>query len=284
MANSNNVQLLSSSKCFGGFVNRYSHDSSTLSCLMKFHVFIPPQATNHRVPVVFWLSGLTCTDENFIWKASALKSASELGLMLICPDTSPRGVEIEGQRDSWDFGEGAGFYITATVEKWAKHYNMFDYVTKELYDLVAASFSADITKASIFGHSMGGHGALICALKNPTKYKSVSAFAPICNPINCAWGVKAFTGYLGEDQEKWKAWDATELLKNYSGENLHILIDQGIADKFYPDQLRTESLKAVVESRQIDAQIRLHEEYDHSYYFISTFIDDHLKHHAKFLN
>jgi len=277
------LKQVSSVKAFGGSVQRYSHTSDVLHCTMHFSVFVPPQAQQQQsVPVVYWLSGLTCTDENFTQKAGAQRVAAALGLFLVAPDTSPRGVNIEGEDDSWDFGSGAGFYVTATEPKWAKNYNMYDYVTKELPALINANFPVLADRQSITGHSMGGHGALICALKNPGKYKSVSAFAPISNPINCPWGQKAFNGYLGGNQDSWQAWDATELAKNYEGPDLHILIDQGLDDKFYKEkQLLPEALR---DASKQSIQLRLQDGYDHSYYFIASFIEEHLRHHASFLN
>jgi S-formylglutathione hydrolase len=278
----NQLTQKSSAKCFGGFIRRYSHFSHVLQCTMHFTVFVPPQSAN-KPPVLYWLSGLTCTDENFITKAGAQKSAALNNIFLVCPDTSPRGVNIEGETDSWDFGSGAGFYVTATDPKWSKHYNMYDYVVNELPHLINNNFSVDSTHNSIFGHSMGGHGALICALKNPGKYKSVSAFAPISNPINCPWGQKAFTGYLGSNKENWKNWDATELVNQYNGPNLDILIDQGTEDKFLGEkQLLPENFQSAASSKH-HLTLRMQEGYDHSYYFISTFIDDHIKHHAAHL-
>jgi len=279
------MKRVGNSKCFGGWVQRFSHPSSTLKCEMHFSVFLPAEAETKKVGVVYWLSGLTCNDQNFITKAGAQRAAAKHGLALIVPDTSPRGTNIEGQDKDWDFGLGAGFYVNATEPKWKEHFNMYDYITKELPQLVNENFAVDPNKASIFGHSMGGHGALICAFKNPGVYKSVSAFAPICNPVNCAWGKKAFSGYLGEDQEAWKAYDATCLVKSYNGPKLDILIDQGAEDNFLKDgQLLPEALRAACEGTHVTPKIRMQEGYDHSYYFISTFIDDHLDWHASFLN
>jgi S-formylglutathione hydrolase len=280
------LKQLSSNKCFGGFVQRFQHLSAVLGCEMKFSVFLPPNASSdRRVPVIYYLSGLTCTDENFITKAGAQRAAAKHGIALICPDTSPRGVPIEGDHDSWDFGVGAGFYVNATEEKWARHYRMYDYVTRELPTLVNQNLPVDPARVSIFGHSMGGHGALICALKNPGLYKTVSAFAPICNPINCPWGQKAFRGYLGENQEAWKEWDATCLVKGYNGPPLDILIDQGTADNFLPQgQLLPEAFEAASrENSHIGLKLRMQEGYDHGYYFIATFIEDHIEHHAALL-
>ncbi|XP_058807535.1 S-formylglutathione hydrolase isoform X2 [Phymastichus coffea] len=238
------------------------------------------------VPVIYWLSGLECTEVNFIQKAGAQKYAAEHGVMLVVPDTSPRGVNIPGEDDSWDFGSGAGFYVDATQEPWKSHYQMFSYVTKELPALINEKFSVLSDKQSIMGHSMGGHGALICALKCLNQYKSVSAFAPIANPVNCRWGQKAFSGYLGgnKDDSHWNEWDATELVKNYNGPPLDILIDQGKEDNFLKEQLHPENLIAAAkDAESVHVTMRMHEGYNHSYYFIATFIEDHIKHHVKYL-
>eukprot|EP00005_Dracoamoeba_jomungandri_P004632 CAMPEP_0174259010 /NCGR_PEP_ID=MMETSP0439-20130205/7895_1 /TAXON_ID=0 /ORGANISM="Stereomyxa ramosa, Strain Chinc5" /LENGTH=282 /DNA_ID=CAMNT_0015342723 /DNA_START=47 /DNA_END=895 /DNA_ORIENTATION=+ len=277
------LKQVSTVKCFGGQVKQFSHVSETLKCEMVFSVFLPPQAEQSQVGALYWLSGLTCTDQNFITKAGAQRAAAKHGLLLVCPDTSPRGVEIEGQDDSWDFGSGAGFYVNATQEKWREHYNMYDYVTKELPTIVNENFSVDPQRISIFGHSMGGHGALTLALKNPGVYKSCSAFAPISNPINCPWGQKAFGGYLGENVEDWKEYDATELVSKYSGPTLPILIDQGTEDGFYKQQqLLPENFQAAVTDKT-PLTLRMQEGYDHSYYFISTFVADHIDFHASHL-
>lgn len=212
---------------FEGYQRVFSHESKVLGCKMNFAVYLPPQAESGKVPVIYWLSGLTCTEMNFVQKAGAQKYASEHGLMIVCPDTSPRGLKIPGDSDSWDFGEGASFYVDATQEPWNKNYKMYSYVTSELPEIIAANFPVSEGKQSIMGHSMGGHGALICALKNPGLYKSVSVFAPICNPCKCPWGKKAFGNYLGaEETSSWKDWDATELMKVYKGPEIHLLLDQ----------------------------------------------------------
>jgi len=279
--------LISRVKCFDGFIERYSHESTTLNCKMHFTVFIPPLSSskNNIFPVLYWLSGLTCTDENFIIKSGAQRDASKCGVFLVCPDTSPRHIHIEGQDESWDFGSGAGFYLSATEPKWAHNYQMYSYVTQELPNLINSNFPVDSNRQSIFGHSMGGHGALICALKNPGKYKSVTAFAPICNPVNCPWGDKAFTGYLGNDKESWKNWDASELVKKYQGPDLHLLIDQGTEDKFWKEkQLLPEAFEEACKQSNQHVVVRLQEGYDHSYHFISTFIGAHIEHHASFLS
>ena len=280
------LKLVSSAKCFGGFQRVFEHQSEVLKCAMKFGVYLPPRAESGQVPVLYWLSGLTCTEQNFISKAGAQRYASEHGLAIVAPDTSPRGCNIEGEDDSWDFGTGAGFYVDATEEKWKTNYNMYSYITTELPSLVSSNFPVIPEKRGISGHSMGGHGALICALKNPTMYKSVSAFAPICNPVNCQWGQKAFSGYLGSNQESWKNWDATELVKCYSGPPFsYILIDQGKEDGFLePGQLLPGNFVESCRERKLPVVLRMQEGYDHSYYFVSTFIGDHVKHHADVLN
>jgi len=279
---------VSQTKCNNGFVRFYKHDSTETKTTMTFAVYLPPKAVGfepQKCPVVYWLSGLTCTEQNFITKAGATKVASELGLILICPDTSPRGANIQGEDDSWDFGSGAGFYVDATEPKWSNNYRMYSYITKELREIVDNNFPVLPASQSIFGHSMGGHGALICALKNPGLYKSVSAFAPICNPMKCPWGEKAFTGYLGGDQNKWKEYDACCLAANYTGPKLEILSDQGSDDGFLKkDQLLPGALvEACAGNDALVLTSRELEGYDHSYYFITTFVEDHLRHHAKYL-
>ena len=274
-------ELLSSNKCFDGWLKRYKHQSSSTGTEMVFAIFLPPQAQTQPVPVLYWLSGLTCTDENFTQKAGAQRIAAELGIALVCPDTSPRGLDLPGEHDSYDFGSGAGFYVTATQEPWAANYNMYDYVVSELPALIEAHFPVT-DKRSISGHSMGGHGALICALKNPGRYQSVSAFAPITNPSNCPWGEKALTGYLGDDRESWKAWDSCELIAN-AEEKLPLLVDQGEADNFLAEQLKPEALEAACAKADHPLTLRRQPGYDHSYFFIATFIEDHLRHHGKAL-
>ena len=274
------VTEVSSNKCFGGYQKVYKHESKVLKCEMKFGLYLPPQAEKDRVPVLYWLSGLTCTEQNFITKAGSQKYAAEHGLAIVAPDTSPRGCNIEGEDESYDFGTGAGFYVDATEEKWKENYNMYTYVTVELPALVISKFNVDQDKASIFGHSMGGHGALVCALKNPGLYRSVSAFSPICNPSICPWGIKVFKGYLGSDESAWKQYDSTELVKKYSGPPLQILIDQGKADQFLPDQLFPQNFVAASRESGVSVVLRMQEDYDHSYYFISSFMGDHIAHHA----
>ncbi|SBS32296.1 S-formylglutathione hydrolase YeiG [Marinomonas aquimarina] len=275
------MELLSSTKVSGGWLKRYRHESLSVKGDMVFAIFLPAQAESANVPVLYWLSGLTCTDENFSQKAGAFKKAAELGLAIVMPDTSPRGTDYPGEHESYDFGSGAGFYVNATVAPYSNTYHMYDYVVKELPTLVEEHFPVT-DKRSISGHSMGGHGALICALKNPGRYQSVSAFAPITNPTQCPWGEKAFTGYLGDDREAWKAWDTCELIATAS-ERLPLLVDQGEADNFLEEQLKPEALEQACEKAGHELTLRRQSGYDHSYFFISSFIDDHLAHHAKAL-
>jgi S-formylglutathione hydrolase len=273
------MKTISEHKCFGGMQGYYAHASKQIGLEMKFSVFLPPQARAGKVPVLYYLAGLTCTEETFMVKAGAQRVAAELGLMLVAPDTSPRGANIPGEAQSWDFGAGAGFYLDATREPWSKHYQMYSYVTRELPALIAEKFPADASRQGVFGHSMGGHGALVCALKNPGQYRSLSAFAPIAAPMRCPWGKKAFGGYLGDDQAAWQAWDASELVTQaqFPGP---ILVDQGLADKFLADQLYPEVLEAACKASGQALTLRRQEGYDHGYYFISTFMEDHLRHHA----
>jgi len=275
---------VSKNKIFGGWQKVFKHDSSELKCSMNFAVYLPPQSENGKVPVIYWLSGLTCTEKNFVEKSGAQRYAAEHGVCIVAPDTSPRGCNIEGEDDSWDFGTGAGFYVDATEEKFKTNYRMYSYIVKELPALINANFPVQGDKQSIMGHSMGGHGALTIFLKNSDAYKSVSAFSPICNPIECPWGQKAFSGYLGQDQEAWKKSDATHLVKSYSGP-VEILIDQGAADNFLTaGQLLPDKFQAACASAGVKVQVRMQQDYDHSYYFISSFIGDHVAHHAKYLN
>lgn len=278
------LKQLSAAKCFGGWVKKFSHESSSTKTLMKVSVFLPPQAETGKVPALYYLAGLTCNEDNFMQKAGACKYAAEHGIALICPDTSPRGLQLADEHKDWDFGSGAGFYLKATNEPWAENYNMYDYVTKELPALVEKELPLS-DKRSITGHSMGGHGALSLFLKNPGMYSSVSAFAPICNPCKCPWGQKAFAGYLGADTEAWKAYDATELIATFSGPKSEILVDQGLADGFLDkQQLLPENLVAAAKAANHPVQLRMHEDYDHSYNFIQSFVQDHIEHHAKALN
>ncbi|PWC89396.1 S-formylglutathione hydrolase [Azospirillum sp. TSH100] len=274
------LTTLLETRVFGGRLMRVRHQSAAVDCEMTFAVFLPPQVdSGAKVPVFYWLSGLTCTDENFTQKAGAFRVAAELGLAIVAPDTSPRGDGIPGDPDdAWDFGLGAGFYVDATEQPWARNYRMHDYVTRELPSLVEANFPVT-DKRSIAGHSMGGHGALVCALKHPGFYKAVSAFAPIVNPAAVPWGEKAFSRYLGSDHDRWLEWDACALIRN-APERLPILIDQGDRDGFLEAQLKPQALVAAAEAVGHPVTLRMQPGYDHSYFFISTFIEDHLRHHA----
>jgi S-formylglutathione hydrolase len=267
-------------------VGFYKHHAATTACDMRFAVYLPPQAESGPVPVLYYLAGLTCTEETFMIKAGAQRVAAELGIALVAPDTSPRGVELPGDRASWDFGVGAGFYLDATQEPWSRHYKMYSYVTQELRSLVEAEFPVDSKRTGIFGHSMGGHGALTIWLKNQDRYKSVSAFAPIAAPKRCPWGVKAFTGYLGADQSQWDQYDATELMLKAQGAGSRppILIDQGLADQFLEQQLHPHLFEAACSKVGQRLTLRNHAGYDHGYYFISSFVEDHLRHHSRILN
>lgn len=275
------LEEIAANKSFGGWHKRFRHRSEVLDCDMIFGVFIPPQAETQPVPVLWWLSGLTCSDENFLQKAGAQRLAAELGIMLVCPDTSPRGTDLPGEHDSYDFGSGAGFYVNATQKPWSAHYRMYDYVTEELPALVRANFAVS-GKEAISGHSMGGHGALICALKQPGRYASVSAFAPITNPIACPWGEKAFSRYLGEDHAGWIEYDACELVLNGKSKQ-ELFIDQGEADNFLAEQLKPDHLEKACHIQGVPLTLRRQPGYDHSYFFIATFIDDHLRYHARHL-
>ncbi len=274
-------ELIASNKCFDGWLKRYRHSSTATGTEMVFAIYLPPQAQTQSVPVLYWLSGLTCTDENFMQKAGAQRIAAELGIAIVAPDTSPRGTDFPGEHDSYDFGSGAGFYVNATQQPWSAHYRMYDYVTDELPALIEQHFPVT-DKRAISGHSMGGHGALICALKNPGRYASVSAFAPISNPSHCPWGEKALSGYLGADREVWKDWDSCELIAT-ANEKLPLLVDQGEADDFMQEQLKPEALQAACEAAGHPLELRLRPGYDHSYFFIASFIEDHLRHHAEAL-
>lgn len=274
---------VSSVKSCGGQYQRFSHYSSVLDCQMTFGIFLPDEQQHPTPNVLWWLSGLTCTDENFMQKAGAHQRASELGLALVCPDTSPRGTELPGEHESYDFGSGAGFYLNATESPWDGHYHMYDYVVHELPDVVRANFTLG-QRESICGHSMGGHGALVLALRNPARYCSVSAFAPIVNPVAVPWGEKAFSGYLGENREAWKEYDAVELVLAQDADSVtqEILIDQGDADNFLAaGQLTPESFKQACDVKGVPLTLRMQPGYDHSYFFIATFINDHLEYHAR---
>lgn len=275
------LEIVSEHVCFGGVQRFYRHDSREIGLPMRFSVFIPPQAAQGPVPALFYLAGLTCTEETFMIKAGAQRVAAELGLMLIAPDTSPRGAGVDGETASWDFGVGAGFYLDATQPAWSQHYRMYSYL-HELRELVARELPVDAQRIGIFGHSMGGHGALTIALKRPDVFRSVSAFAPIAAPSQCPWGVKAFSGYLGEDRAAWAQYDASLLMAQLKTPfPAGILIDQGLGDKFLQEQLYPEAFEAACQTAAQPLTLRRHAGYDHGYYFISTFVEDHLRFHAK---
>ncbi len=266
--------------CFGGTQTVWTHDSEALGCPMRFGVYLPPQAESTPCPVLYWLSGLTCTEQNFITKAGAQRFAAEHGLIIVAPDTSPRGANVADD-EAYDLGQGAGFYVNATQSPWAAHYRMYDYVVEELPRLIEKHFPASPTR-SISGHSMGGHGALIIALKNPKRYRSVSAFSPIVAPMRVPWGEKAFTAYLGGDRDIWKAWDACELIAG-GARMPQILVDQGMDDDFLEPQLCPQLLRAACDKAGQPLDLRLQPGYDHSYYFIASFIGEHFAHHARAL-
>ncbi len=278
------IEVVSNNRCFEGEQLRLRHYSEVLACDMHFSLYLPPAAASGRVPLLYWLSGLTCSDQNFVQKAGAQRYAAEHGVAILAPDTSPRGDEVpDDPEGAWDFGLGAGFYLNATQAPWNSHYQMYDYITEELPPLVAAEFSAiDSERAAIFGHSMGGHGALVIALRNPRRYQSVSAFSPIVAPTRCPWGEKAFSHYLGDDRESWKNYDSCELIAA-GAKQLPMLIDQGEADDFLGEQLRTELLEEAREQSGYEATIRRQPGYDHSYFFISSFMDSHVAFHAQAL-
>ena len=277
------MKQISETHCFGGRQLRFEHDSEVLNCTMQFSVFLPLRAEKTEVPAVYFLSGLTCTDENFSTKAGAQRVATELGIALIIPDTSPRGDNVADDADgAYDLGLGAGFYVNATEEPWKSNYQMYDYIVKELPELVEAELPVN-DKRAIAGHSMGGHGALVIGLRNSDRYTSISAFSPITNPTQCPWGEKAFSAYLGDDREQWKQYDAVEIIKS-KGQTLPIRVDQGLADGFLEEQLKPENLKDAINEVNGGGTVHLHDGYDHSYYFISSFIEAQLPFHAKYLN
>lgn len=273
------MKQIESVKEFGGWLNRYEHEASSCNCTMTFSVYLPPKAETEKVPAIYWLSGLTCTDDNVRTKAGAQRYASELGVALILPDTSPRGEAVADEPDRYDLGKGAGFYVNATQAPWSDHYHMYDYVTRELPELIEANLPIIPGLKSVLGHSMGGHGALICALKEAGAYRSISAFSPICHPTVCGWGEGCFGAYLGKNREDWKAYDATELVKSGAA-LMPILIDQGTGDEFLAEQLYPQDLQAACAERDVSITLRMHDDYDHSYHFIATFIGEHLAYHA----
>jgi S-formylglutathione hydrolase len=285
---SRKLTLLKQHACFGGTLSFYSHWSESCRCTLNFSLYLPPESSHSApLPVLYFLAGLTCTEENFMAKSGAQRYAAEHRLVLVAPDTSPRNCGIPGEDDDWDFGTGAGFYVDATEAPWNAHYRMYTYIVEELPALVAENFNIDPTRQGICGHSMGGHGALVCGLRNRDRYRSISAFAPIAAPSQCPWGQKAFRHYLGENLTTWAAYDATELVQasvKASTDDLPILIDQGLADSFLAEQLQPDLL--IEACRQVGRPItyRAQPGYDHSYYFIATFIEDHIRFHARHLN
>lgn len=273
------IETIAEHRCFGGTQGYYRHDSSETGTPMRFAVFVPPQAASETRPVLYFLSGLTCTEENFTVKSGAQRRAAELGLVLVMPDTSPRGTDLPGEHDTYDFGSGAGFYVDATEAPWSVNYRMYSYVTRELPALVAENFPVDEARTGVFGHSMGGHGALVAALRNPGVFRSVSALAPIASPMNCPWGEKAFGGYLGPARESWRSYDACALIEDGHRAS-SILVDQGLDDQFLDSQLFPERLEAACKAARISLRLRLQSGYDHSYFFIASFVADHLDWHA----
>lgn len=276
------VETISEHRAFGGVVGFYQHHSEACDCDMRFSVFQPPAVADGPVPVLTYLAGLTCTEETFMIKAGAQRIAAELGLMLVAPDTSPRGEGVpDDPEGAYDLGLGAGFYLDATRDPWSAHYRMYDYITRELQAVVLDNFAAAEDRQGITGHSMGGHGALTIGLKNPAIYKSISAFAPIANPCNCPWGRKAFANYLGDDEGRWREYDATEIIGELAAPPAYpILVDQGLADQFLERELNIERLESVCREKGVELELRRHAGYDHGYYFISSFVEDHLRHHA----
>ena len=277
------IETLSETSCFGGTQGFYRHRSGINDCEMQFSVFVPPQAADGKVPVLTFLSGLTCTEENFMVKSGAQRVAAELGIMLVSPDTSPRGEGVpDDSEGEYDFGLGAGFYLNATEAPWSKHFHMYDYVTTELQVAVFRNFPGDASRHGLTGHSMGGHGALTIGLRNPEIFKSISAFAPICTTLHSPWGQKALGHYLGEDTSKWMNYDAAEVARNVRDPSSFgkILVDQGLADSWLQDQLKPELLEAACAESGLQLEVRRHDGYDHGYFFISTFIEDHLRFHA----
>ncbi|MHC0467649.1 S-formylglutathione hydrolase [Citrobacter sp. EBS8] len=276
------MEMLEEHRCFEGWQQRWRHDSATLNCAMTFSIFLPPPRENTPPPVLYWLSGLTCNDENFTTKAGAQRVAAELGIVLVMPDTSPRGDQVAND-DGYDLGQGAGFYLNATQQPWASHFRMYDYLRDELPALIQSQFNVS-DRCAISGHSMGGHGALIMALKNPGKYTSISAFAPIVNPCRVPWGDKAFSAYLGEDKSLWAEWDSCALMLASRPEDaIPTLIDQGDNDQFLADQLQPAVLAETARQTAWPMTLRIQPGYDHSYYFIASFIEDHLRFHAQYL-
>lgn len=275
------LELLEEHRSFDGVQRKYRHYSTVLGCDMTFSLFLPNKEEFETPPLVWWLSGLTCTDDNFTHKAGAQKKAGELGLALLMPDTSPRGDGVADSAD-WDLGQGAGFYLNATQEPWARNFRMYDYIVTELTGIVREAFGLTGPE-SVMGHSMGGHGALVIGLRNPGRFRSISAFAPIVNPMEVPWGLKAFDAYLGANRESWSEWDATKLLAEHDGKQVPILMDQGTGDGFYDEQLQPEKLVEIADEKGYPLTLRMQADFDHSYYFIASFIDEHLEFHQKHL-
>ena len=273
------LQLIESHACFGGTQQIYSHWSESTNSEMRFAIYLPPKIDQELVPILYWLSGLTCNEQNFITKAGVQRIAAQLGLAIVVPDTSPRGLNLPGDNIAYYFGEGASFYLDALIKPWADHYLMYTYITCELPQLMADNFPIDSNRQGIFGHSMGGHGALSIGIKNNQLFRSISAFSPICAPMITPWGVNAFQGYLGDNQHVWKEYDSCHLIKNHGWPHGEILIDQGESDPFLDEQLRPELFAEACMQAHVPLNLRMHKQYDHSYYFVSTFIEDHLNFH-----
>lgn len=276
------IKVRSQHQCFGGMQSFYEHHSEAIGLPMRFSVFQPPQVQQHPVPALFFLAGLTCTEETFMIKAGAQRFAAELGIMLVSMATSPPAAGLPGEKNDWDFGVGASFYLNATLKPWSKHYQMEQYITQELREIILTKFSVDQQKIGIFGHSMGGHGALVLALRFSKLFQSASAFAPIAAPTHCPWGQKAFRAYLGDHQDNWRKHDATALIED-GYHTSPLLIDQGLNDQFLAEQLHPERFNTACQQTGQNLTLRYHDGYDHSYYFISTFISDHLQHHWRIL-
>lgn len=277
------IDTIFSTKSFGGTQSIYSHISSTTSSDMRFGLFLPTQADTTKVPILYWLSGLTCTEENFIIKAGAQRVAQELGIAIITPDTSPRNLNLPGETESYDVGAGASFYVDATENPWSRNYKMYSYIVNELTSVVRENFPIDETRVGIFGHSMGGHGALTIAIRNSIYFKTVSAFAPICSPVNCPWGQKAFTTYLGNNRQAWQTYDACALIANHGWSGPSILVDQGTNDPYLEEQLKPTLLTKACKAANVQLNLRMQAGYDHSYFFIASFIEEHLRFHAQHL-
>ncbi len=277
------LELFSKDKSFGGWVEMYRHPSSACQAPMNFTIYRPPQAEKGPVPILYYLSGLTCTHENFILKAGAQQFAAEHGLLLVAPDTSPRNTGIPGEDDDFKLGSGAGFYVNAITEKWAKHYQMYDYVTQELPAVIEAHFPVQPERVGLFGHSMGGHGALVVALRNPKRFRSLSVLSPICVPTESPFAIEAFQEYLGEDRELWLQYDANHLMQKNTELDLPLLVDQGEDDEYLKEYLLVKAFKATCEAKGYPLQLRMHPGYGHNYFFVASMMQDHLAHHAKAL-